>query len=280
MEVETTGSETIDGRTAIITGGGGSIGTFLSVKLALEGANVVIAQRSADSAEEVVQRIRELGGEAMFVQTDMSDQADVRATVDETIDQYDGVEIVVNNAANPKKALAESMDSETWEEIIDTNLTGSFQLAQAAYEYMERAEYGRIINIGAIQSYSPLPGGAAYAASKAGLEGLTRSLAVEWSSPDITVNTVHVGPVYGGDWTDEVNDDVPVEQRYERVPADVDEEAATLVDRIGRPSDIAELVSFLASPASGFITGQTITCDGGRLISRDPEPFDQQAQEE
>lgn len=275
MEYERVSDDALAGRTAVVTGGGGSIGAALSVRLARDGANVVVAQRSADSGAEVVDRIEELGGEAVYVETDLGEPADVRAVVEATVDRFGGVEIVVNNAANPKKEAAATMSTETWWDVLAVNLTAPYLLAREAYEYMDRAGYGRIVNVGAIQAYSPLPGAAAYSASKAGLEGLTRSLAVEWSNADLTVNTVKVGPVYGSGWTDDGGSDAPVERRYERVPAEVNEEAATLVDRIGRPSDVAALVSFLASPRSGYITGATIPCDGGRLVSRKSEPFDQ-----
>ena len=267
----------LSGKTTIITGGGGSIGTGISIRLAREGAAVIIAQRSAGSANEVVERIEEVGGEAAFVQADLNKEADVDALVEETVKRFGSADIIVNNAANPGKAWAREMDRELWENILTTNLTGPFRLAQKAYQHMDEHGYGRVINIGAVQSQSPLPGAAAYAASKAGLEGLTRSLAAEWSSPNMTVNTVRVGPVYGSDWTDkDRSDDVPIEETYEHVPPEVDAKAATLVDRIGRPSDVAALVAFLARPESGFITGAAIPCSGGRTISRDQEPHDQE----
>ena len=272
-----TGKTPLSGKTAIVTGGGGSIGTGISVRLAREGAAVVIAQRSAGSANEVVERIEEVGGEAAFVQTDLNEEEDVDTLVEATVERFGSVNVVVNNAANPRKARAREMNRELWEDVLTTNLTGSFRLAQKAYRHMDEHGYGRVINIGAVQSQSPLPGAAAYAASKAGLEGLTRSLAAEWSSPNVTVNTVRVGPVYGSDWTNENrSNDVPVEETYEHVLAEVDAEAATLVGRIGRPSDVAALVAFLARPESGFVTGAAIPCNGGRTISRDPEPYDQE----
>lgn len=266
-------------KTAIVTGGGGSIGTGISVQLSRKGANVVVAQRSRESAEKLIDRVGELGGNALFVQTDMNSGDDIDALVDETIDQFGSADIVVNNAVNSKKGWASTMDRELWDEIITTNLTGPFYLAQQAYRHMTENGFGRVINIGAVQALSPLPGAAAYASSKAGLEGLTRSLAVEWSSPNITVNLVRVGPVYASDWIGEEEvrpAEVPVEEKYESVPAEVDDDAATLVERIGRPSDVASLVTFLARPESGFITGASIPCDGGRNISRAPEPYDQE----
>lgn len=265
-------------RTAIVTGGGGSIGTAISVRLAKENANVVIAQRSAESGEEVVSRIDTLGGEAIFVQTDMNSESDIQSLVEKTVREFDSADIIVNNAVNPKKDRASEMSRECWEEILTTNLTGPFRLAQHAYQYMKENGFGRVINIGAIQACSPLAGAVAYTSSKSGLEGLTRSLAVEWSSPTITVNTVRVGPVYGNDWAGDNGrpEEVPVEDAYENVPPEIDAEAATLTGRIGRPNDIAALVAFLARPESGFITGASIPCDGGRLISRAAEPFDQE----
>ena len=270
----------LSSRTAIVTGGGGSIGRAVSVRLACEGADVIVAQRTAENAEAVVNRIRELGGNAEFVRTDLSRDDDIRALVESTVDRFGTVDIVVNNAAHSGKERAASMSRDTWDAVLDVNVTAPFRVAQESYSYMQDSGYGRIINIGAIQGQSPLPGAAAYAASKAGLEGLTRSLACEWSGApdaDITVNTIRVGPVYGSDWTNETSDcDEPIEETYETVPKSVDESAATLVGRIGRPSDVATLVVFLAGPESGFITGQVVTCDGGRLVSRDPEPFDQE----
>lgn len=264
-------------KTAIVTGGGGSIGTSISVRLAQEGNAVVIAQRTEKSAIETVDRIKELGGDATFIQTDVSSEEDIEALVKKTVAEYETVDIVVNNAANPRKEWAKKMQEEFWEDVVSTNLSGPFKLAQKTYQHMESDGYGRIINISAIQAFSPLSGAVAYASSKAGLEGLTRSLAAEWSSPNLTVNAVQVGPVYSSDWVDENNraSRVPVEEEYENPPTEIDSNAATLVDRIGRPSDIASLVAFLAHPDSGFITGATIPCDGGRLLSRESEPYDQ-----
>jgi len=99
---------------------------------------------------------------------------------------------------------------------------------------------------------------------------------MEWSSPGITVNTIRVGPVYSSAWADDGSGDTPIERQYENVPTEIDEDAATLVGRVGRPSDVAALVVFLVSPEAGFITGESITCDGGRLISRLPEPIEQE----
>lgn len=278
MVYEDVPADRLEGLTTIITGGAGTIGTGLSVRLAREGANVVVAQRSEQPAERVVRRIGDLGGDAAYIQTDVTRESDVEALVDETVERFGGVNVVINNAARIQMEWAESMSREKWDGIVTTNLTGPFRLASEAYPHMKADGYGRVVNIGAIQSRSPLPGAVAYASSKAGLDGLTRSLASEWSdtqSADITVNTVMVGPIY------EENDpaefpDTPVEEVPERVPGEVDEAAATIVGRWGRASDVAALVAFLAAPESSFITAAVIPCDGGRLVSRKGKVVDQE----
>lgn len=278
MVYEDVPADRLEGLTAIITGGAGTIGTGLSVRLAREGANVVVAQRSEQPAERVVSRIGDLGGDAAYVQTDVTRESDIDALVDETVERFGGVNVVINNAARVQMEWAESMSREKWDGIVATNLTGPARLASEAYPHMKADGYGRVVNIGAIQSRSPLPGAVAYASSKAGLDGLTRSLASEWSdtkSADITVNTVMVGPIY------EDNDpaefpDTPVEEVPERVPGEVDDAAATIVGRWGRASDVAALVAFLAAPEGSFVTAAVIPCDGGRLVSRKGKVVDQE----
>lgn len=258
----------LDGRTAIVTGGAGGTGTAVSMELARHGANVVIAQRSRERPDRVVDRIRELGGRAVYVPTDLADDRDIVSVVEAATEEFGGVEIVVNNAVHPGKDWAKSMSRDLWEQIISVSLTGPFRLAQEAYPTMVENGYGRVVNMGAIQSYAPLAGSVAYAAAKAGLEGFSRSLAVEWSDTDadITANTIHVGPVPSGDW----DDDRPIEEANEDLGEGADEGALTLVGRKGRPSDIADAATFLASPRASFITGETLRVDGGRLVSRKP----------
>lgn len=260
----------LDERTAIVTGGAGTVGIGLSVRLAREGANVVIAQRSSAAPEQVIERIEGFGGTAMFVRTDLTVRDDLVNLVEETLDSFGGVHVLVNNAVNPLKQPAASMSWEAWDEVLEANLTAPFRLAQLVYPHIQEAGYGRVINVGAIQGRSPLPGSVAYAASKTGLEGITRSLASEWGDEqgvDFTANLVMVGPIYEDtDWRD--HSDVPIDEVYERVPEEYDEGAATLVGRWGRSSDVAPLIAFLASPEGSFVTAAIIPCDGGRLVSR------------
>lgn len=267
----------LDDYTAIVTGGAGTVGIGVSVRLAREGANVVIAQRSAEAPERVIDRIEEFDGSATFVRTDLTREDDLEALVEETVDTFGGVQILVNNAVNPWKRPASSMSRDVWDEVVDTNLTAPFRLAQLAYPHMRAAGYGRIVNVGAVQGRSPLPGAVAYASSKTGLEGLSRSLASEWGDGDVdlTANVVMVGPIYEDtDWRD--HPDLAIDEVYERVPDEYDDRAATLVGRWGRPSDVAALIAFLVSPEAGFITAAVIPCDGGRLVSRKGAVVDQE----
>jgi NAD(P)-dependent dehydrogenase (short-subunit alcohol dehydrogenase family) len=256
----------LDGRTAIVTGGAGNIGAGITLDLVRHGASVVVAQRSRERPERLVERIDELGGTARFVPTDLAVDDDIVSLVDATEAEFGGVDIVVNNATHPGKAHAESISRELWEEVLAVTLTGPFRLAQEAYPSMRENGYGRIINVGAIQAEMPMIGSVAYVAAKAGMEGLTRSLAVEWGDEDadITANTIRVGPVPHGEW--EAN--VPIEETNDRREPGIDDDSWTLIGRLGRPSDIAGLATFLASPRSSFITGETIRADGGRLLSR------------
>lgn len=265
----TADSDSLAGRTAIVTGGAGGIGASISVRLAKMGANVVIAQRSADRPAQVVDRIEELGGDAMHVATDMGVDEDIVNVVEEAVDEFGGAEVIVHAATHKGKAPVAEMSREVFEGNLSVTLTGLFRLAQEAYPHMQEAGFGRIVTIGAIQAHSPYPDAAGYASAKAGLEGLTRTIATDWGTgeADITANLVHVGATpKGHNWEDY---DEPLEEANDIIS----EESAsghphTLVNRQGRPSDHAELVAYLVSPASGYMTGEVLTLDGGRLTSR------------
>jgi 3-oxoacyl-[acyl-carrier protein] reductase len=275
---------TFDGRTAIVTGGGGGIGTEISVRLAREGANVVVAQRSRAPSEAVVERIEEMGGDAAFVQTDLADDDAIVALVEATVEEFGGVEILVNTATHTAKEYASEMSRELWDEILAVTLTAPFRLAQECYPHMQEAGYGRVVNVGAIQAHSPIAGSVAYATAKAGMEGLVRALAVEWGDDrdsDITANVVHSGPVRSSRphdperrgekpheaWT---SGEKNLEEANAWVPSSDESDATTLIGRYGRPVDVAAPAVFLASPEAGFMTGQVLYADGGRLVSRKP----------
>lgn len=264
------GEYDLQDRTAIVTGGAGYTGAPISIALARRGADVVLAQRSEDRTDEAIERIEELGSHGAYIETDLANDDDITALVEATAERFGGPNIVVNNAVDPSKFRADSISREDIEHTLAVNLIAPFRVAQQSYPHMLEDGYGRVVNIGAIQAHSPFEGSVTYAMAKAGLEGLVRSLSVEWSdtdAADITANTLHVG-AYKREQDESVS--VPIEKRYDQVSPDRDANAETLIGRWGRPTDIANAVAFLASPKSGFITGQAITCDGGRLISRKP----------
>lgn len=265
-------TDDLDGRTAIVTGGAGKTGIAISVGLAVRGADVIIAQRSEDEVGPTIDRIEDLGSRAAYVQTDLARDDDIVALIEATHERFGGPNIIVNNAVDPGKSAAESVSRREIDRTLAVNLIAPLRLAQEAYPHMLESGYGRLVYIGAIQARSPWAGSVTYAMAKSGLEGLVRSLSVEWADTgeaDLTANTLHVGAYQHR--SDETAS-VPIEERYDQVPESADEDHLTLVGRWGRPTDIANAVAFLASPQSTFITGQSIPCDGGRLISRKPAP--------
>jgi NAD(P)-dependent dehydrogenase (short-subunit alcohol dehydrogenase family) len=246
-------------RVAVITGGGRGIGRAIARRFAAEGANVVLAQRDQATLERTVEEIRRAGGAALAVPTDVSQEAQCDALIAAAVREFGRLDILVNNAAiaSPEKAPFPQMPTEVWRQTLAVNLDGAFFCARAAARVMVPRRYGRIVNVLAIQAWVPLPDNAPYAASKGGGMSLTRSMAVDLAPHGVIVNAIAPGPVYVA------ADDVPPE---------VDATAATLVRRAGRPDEVAALAVFLASAECTFVVGQTIVCDGGRLLSRRGDP--------
>jgi NAD(P)-dependent dehydrogenase (short-subunit alcohol dehydrogenase family) len=247
------------GRVAVITGGGKGIGRAIARRFAAEGARVVIAQRDRATLEAVAAQIRAAGGEALAVPTDVSQEAQCEALIATALERHGQLDILINNAAiaSPRKAPFPEMSTEVWQQTLAVNLNGAFYCGRAAAREMVRRQYGRIVNVLAIQAWVPLPENAPYAASKGGGMSLTRSMAIDLAPHGVIVNAIAPGPVYVA------GDDIP---------AEVDASAATLVRRAGRPAEVATLATFLASEECTFVVGQTIVCDGGRLLSRRGDP--------
>lgn len=245
----------LEGQTAIVTGGGRDIGAACAIKLAAEGANVVINYyASAEGAERVVARIRDTGGNAVAVQGDLTDPLQVEALVRTAVDTFGGLHVLVNNSGGlvARKTLRE-MDMEHWNKVMQLNLTSVFLMTKAAVAQMQK---GAIVNIA---SQAARDGGgagsAAYAASKGAVMTLTRSLAKELG-PDIRVNGLCPGMID----TDFHNIFTPDQARRGF-------EAAAPVRRQGVPEDIANAVAFLASDDSAFMTGVNLDINGGMLFS-------------
>jgi 3-oxoacyl-[acyl-carrier protein] reductase len=237
----------LDGRTALVTGGGKGIGRATAKALAEKGARVVVNYRSdAAAAEETA---HEIGGEA--VQCDVTDGDAVQALVK----SIGGVDILVNNAGAVRDNLLLRMKLADWEHILQTDLTSAFHTTKAVMSGMLRARWGRIVNMTSVVGITGNPGQANYAAAKAGLIGFTKSIAKEIGSRGITCNAVAPGYVRTELTEGSLNDEM-VAQLVKMTP----------LQREGTPEDVAAAVAFLASPAAGFITAHVLVVDGGLSV--------------
>jgi gluconate 5-dehydrogenase len=246
------------GRVAIVTGGSRGLGEEMSEGLAEAGAALMICARREQWLYPTLERFAGLGCRVEGLVADVSDPADVQAVVDKTMASYGRLDILVNNAGVTWGARPEEMPLDKWQKVIDVNLTGAFLFAQAAGREMLKREYGRIINVSSIAALHAAVHGphyAAYAASKAGLMGLTRELAASWGRHNIRVNAIAPG-YFHSRLTDPV---LPLVE-----PAI---KASSPIPRIGAEGELKGVCVFLASDASNYITGQTIVVDGGRTIA-------------
>lgn len=244
-------------KVAIITGGGQGIGRGIAVRLALEGAKVVIAQRTQVPAESTVNHIRALGGQAMAVPTDVSRPGQVQSLVKKTLDRFGRIDILVNNAGRAgRNGPFLELDLTTWNAVIGVNLTGVFLCSQAAARAMVAHRIkGRIINIGSIDSFVAEREAAAYAASKGGLLLLTKAMAVDLAKYQILVNCIIPGSI-------RVERNVSF---LERKPVKAALSKAIPIGHPAEPADIAGAAVFLASDDSTFMTGSSLVVDGGYL---------------
>jgi 3-oxoacyl-[acyl-carrier protein] reductase len=245
----------LEGKVALVTGASRGIGREIALELARQGSDVVVNYSgSEERAKNVVAEIKNLGRNAMAIQCDVSNSESVTNMVKATIEAFGKLDILVNNAGITKDNLLMRMKEEEWDDVININLKGVFLCTKAVTRQMMKQRSGRIINISSIVGVSGNPGQANYVAAKSGVIGLTKTSAKELSSRGITVNAIAPGFITT-DMTDKLDEEVKA-QMLKQIP----------LARFGEPTDIANVVVFLASEDSRYMTGQTLHVDGGMVM--------------
>lgn len=244
-----------DYKNAVVTGAARGIGKTIAQRLAKEGLNVVVSDILMDEAQAVADELKETYGvQAIAVKSDVSDPDDAAGLIKECVDQLGSIDFLVNNAGVTRDNLSVRMSEKEWDMVIDINLKGTFLCSQAAAAQMMRKRFGRIVNMASVSGILGTAGQANYAASKAGVIALTKSFARELGKRNVTVNAVAPGFILT-EMTEKLADKVK-EDYIANIP----------LKRAGTTEDIADVVSFLISPAASYITGTVINVSGGLLI--------------
>jgi 3-oxoacyl-[acyl-carrier protein] reductase len=245
----------LDGKVALVTGASQGIGEAIAKQLAAQGATVVCAARTLRKLQEVAEAIQVAGGKADVLEVDLADGASVKAAVAATVERHGAIHILVNNAGITRDKLLIQMKEEDWDAVLDTNLKGAWTAIQAVTRPMMKQRWGRIINIASVVGQMGNPGQANYVAAKAGLIGLTKSVARELASRNVTANAVTPGYIETA-MTAGLSEDMKAEFT-KQIP----------LGRLGTGADIAAAVGFLASDEASYITGQVLSVNGGTLMA-------------
>ncbi len=247
----------LTGRAAIVTGGNGGIGRGIALALARAGADVVIAGRNEEKTNAVVAEVEVLGRKCLGVRCDVLRKEDIAATVDQTVQAFGSVTILVNNAGIAGGGPPQSIPEDTWDRVVDTNLKATFLFCQAVYPSMAANGSGKIINVGSEYAIFGSPAVLPYSASKGGVIQLTKSLAIAWAKDNIQVNAVVPGWIETDMTAGVQRNPAMFESIISRTPA----------HRFGTPEECAGAAVFFSSRAADFITGQTLCIDGGFAVS-------------
>jgi 3-oxoacyl-[acyl-carrier protein] reductase len=244
-----------EGRTAVISGAARGIGRAVSLELARHGCNIAFNYRNSEQdAETLAADISSLGREVQAYQVNVSDYGAVLDMVENVGRRFGTVDFLVNNAGIVRDTLILRMKEQDWDDVVDTNLKGAFNFARAVSPWMVKARYGSILNITSISGLHGMPGQVNYAASKAGLIGMTKSLAKELAARNVTVNALALGFIETS-MTDSLPEDYK-KTLLQNIP----------LKRFGMPEEIARVAAFMLSGDAGYITGQVIQIDGGLAI--------------
>jgi len=263
-----------DGKVALITGGGSGIGRGIADTLAALGAHVILASRKQERVDTAAAEIRAAGGKASGVALDVREQVRVKDTISRIADEHGRLDILVNNAAGNFYAPSESLSENAWKSVIEIDLYGTFFCSQAALPAMRASGGGSIVNISMTLHYRGWPLMAHATAAKAGIDALTRTLAVEWARDGVRMNAIAPGPIP----TEGVRkaftppptaEGVPDVFAVERAMESYAKKAIPL-GRWGSPGDIAGMVAYLCSPAASWITGAIMVVDGGEWLAKSP----------
>jgi NAD(P)-dependent dehydrogenase (short-subunit alcohol dehydrogenase family) len=244
-------NKTFSGKVALVTGGTSGIGKATAIEFARAGAKVVVSGRREKEGAEVVRQIKKLGGDAAFIRTDISKEADVKAMVDFTVEKFGRLDIAFNNAGVESKGPLEQVTEAEYRRVFDTNVWGVLNSMRHEIPVMLKNGGGAIVNTSSVAGHAGFPEGCVYVASKHAVEGLTKSIALEFAKQNIRINAVAPGPI--------------ATEMFDRFARDASDQIVSAIPaaRVGAADEIAPAVLYLASDAAKFTTGTSLVVDGG-----------------